>query len=234
MRPRHLLGVLLAAAALAAPGVAFAQCTKDTDCKGDRVCERGTCVTPGERSQPPPPPPLVEAPPPGPVRPAPRQRPPPASAQGWDSGRKNFLSSNVLATINGFLIAASLQAQDPGLSIIALSAIYERALLPNVSLFVALTPSFWTDPVGFIPYYGITVGGKYYLFGEAPAGFWLGGELGNLPFNLGPGAGLEAGYQWMLESGLGLGVLGGVLFGAGAGGGIAPGFGMGGLVGWNF
>lgn len=25
---------------------AFAQCTKDTDCKGDRVCEKGVCVAP--------------------------------------------------------------------------------------------------------------------------------------------------------------------------------------------
>ncbi len=27
--------------------LAMAQCTKDTDCKGDRICEKGVCVAPG-------------------------------------------------------------------------------------------------------------------------------------------------------------------------------------------
>ncbi len=43
-------------------------CTKDTDCKGDRICEAGTCVAPGVSASsllPPPPPP-----PPPPVDPA--------------------------------------------------------------------------------------------------------------------------------------------------------------------
>jgi len=32
--------------ALSSPSSALGQCTKDTDCKGDRICERGTCVNP--------------------------------------------------------------------------------------------------------------------------------------------------------------------------------------------
>jgi hypothetical protein len=32
--------------------VMAAGCKKDTDCKGDRICENGTCVTPGAPSQP--------------------------------------------------------------------------------------------------------------------------------------------------------------------------------------
>jgi Protein of unknown function (DUF1566) len=28
--------------------VTYADCTKDTDCKGDRVCEKGICVDPGQ------------------------------------------------------------------------------------------------------------------------------------------------------------------------------------------
>lgn len=39
-----LLGGLLCVS-LASPS--WAQCTKDTDCKGDRVCEGGTCIAPG-------------------------------------------------------------------------------------------------------------------------------------------------------------------------------------------
>ena len=33
------------------PLAGFPQCTKDTDCKGDRICEQGQCVNPG-KSQP--------------------------------------------------------------------------------------------------------------------------------------------------------------------------------------
>lgn len=35
------------AALVLASSVAYAGCGKDTDCKGDRVCEAGTCVSPG-------------------------------------------------------------------------------------------------------------------------------------------------------------------------------------------
>ena len=37
---------LIVISALCAPGLAAAQCTKDTDCKGARVCEVGRCVAP--------------------------------------------------------------------------------------------------------------------------------------------------------------------------------------------
>jgi hypothetical protein len=31
---------------LATPSITYAQCTKDTDCKGDRICEKGICTAP--------------------------------------------------------------------------------------------------------------------------------------------------------------------------------------------
>lgn len=34
--------------------LALAQCTKDTDCKGERVCTAGECVEPAAQAQPPP------------------------------------------------------------------------------------------------------------------------------------------------------------------------------------
>jgi hypothetical protein len=72
--------------------VVLAGCSKDTDCKGDRICEKSACVSPkatpdaGEWALPasrfqgqtvsaipaPPPPPLIEAPPSA----------PPAAARG--------------------------------------------------------------------------------------------------------------------------------------------------------
>lgn len=39
--------VALAAAVLATPSIAQAQCAKDTDCKGDRICSNGQCVGSG-------------------------------------------------------------------------------------------------------------------------------------------------------------------------------------------
>lgn len=43
MNPLH--GLFLALAILCAPS-AWAQCTKDTDCKGDRICNAGVCEAP--------------------------------------------------------------------------------------------------------------------------------------------------------------------------------------------
>lgn len=77
----------------------LAGCSKDTDCKGDRICEKSVCAPPraaaaaadaGEwalpvssnlKTSPPPAPPLVEAPPPTPAAAArPPLRPKPVSA----------------------------------------------------------------------------------------------------------------------------------------------------------
>ena len=43
MSPTILIAALLS---LLSCSAAFAQCTKDTDCKGERVCEKGVCVAP--------------------------------------------------------------------------------------------------------------------------------------------------------------------------------------------
>ena len=43
---KSLLVVLILAGVLAPSADAFAQCTKDTDCKGDRVCVAGSCAAP--------------------------------------------------------------------------------------------------------------------------------------------------------------------------------------------
>lgn len=41
---------LLAFGALVMPALAGAQCTKDTDCKYDRVCVAGECLSPSEEA----------------------------------------------------------------------------------------------------------------------------------------------------------------------------------------
>lgn len=202
----HLLRVLLAVSVLAAPGMALAQCSKDTECKGDRVCERGACVAPGERSSPPPP--REYAPPsPPPARPPPSHpRAPSASESSWEAGaRKNVITYDLLATAAGISVAATLNASgaDQGLTILQVAFAYERALTPHFSVFGIVSPSHWEEP-GFNPanYFGLTVGAKYYFFGEAPSGFFAGGQVGQMPLNFGPGIEPEVGYQWPLDFGL--------------------------------
>jgi hypothetical protein len=86
MKSRFASGILLVASARAVANVAQADCTKDTDCKGDRVCINGACVDPSSPGLPPPveplPPGAVPAPdvvPPGP--PPEAVPPPPVAAQ---------------------------------------------------------------------------------------------------------------------------------------------------------
>lgn len=83
-------------------GVARAQCTKDTDCKGDRICEEGKCtspsaVTPAPTPVPPPappatapaPPPVPEAPPVAHAAPEAPEAPPPDEAPPRSSGPRD-------------------------------------------------------------------------------------------------------------------------------------------------
>lgn len=74
-------------------GVARAQCTKDTDCKGDRICEEGKCTSPVPVTPAPAPPaaavapalpPVVQPPAPEPTEASPA--PPPAAPPPVDSG----------------------------------------------------------------------------------------------------------------------------------------------------
>lgn len=44
------LAALVLGLSLAVASDALAQCTKDTDCKGDRICANGTCMDPSNRS----------------------------------------------------------------------------------------------------------------------------------------------------------------------------------------
>lgn len=55
--------------------LSHAQCDKDTDCKGDRVCEAGVCVSPPPAAAPAPEPALAPAPAPAPAPAAPLAEP---------------------------------------------------------------------------------------------------------------------------------------------------------------
>jgi len=64
MRFRRLATAVLGCSALFLSGTAYAECTKDTDCKGTRICENAICVTPPEPAASAPAEPVASAPPP--------------------------------------------------------------------------------------------------------------------------------------------------------------------------
>src|SRR5688572_19737347 len=53
--PSWALACLMTATLWFVPQSAFAQCTRDVDCKGERICENGQCVDPQTRTAPGPP-----------------------------------------------------------------------------------------------------------------------------------------------------------------------------------
>jgi hypothetical protein len=55
-------GALVVAAAISTSAFARADCSKDTDCKGDRVCNAGVCVEGAPSTAPAAPPPVATAP----------------------------------------------------------------------------------------------------------------------------------------------------------------------------
>ncbi len=240
-----LLRVCVVLSVIAAPGVALAQCTKDTDCKGDRVCERGKCVTPAERTEtppvPPPQQPTYEPPPPAttytappPARPA---RPHNADASWEAYTRKNLISINVLSTVGAALTANSSAAQQvyPGLNIFQAAFTYERAIIPHLSVVGTLTPNVWVAsplPSGY--YAGVTAGVRAYPFGTAPNGWWAGGEIGWLPLNDGFGLEAQTGWQWLFEGGFTLGVAGVVNLYTKQDAATPVDLALNGYVGWNF
>src|SRR5687768_15836360 len=87
MQERQVRAILGGLAALLLHGVAAAQCTKDTECKGDRVCDAGKCTSPLPAAPPPPPGPAAAPPPAGEPSAAPAGEPaaaavaPPPAAQ---------------------------------------------------------------------------------------------------------------------------------------------------------
>src|SRR5262245_26023161 len=77
---------------------AWADCANDSECKGDRVCERGQCVSPSPKTAPLPPaappagaplPPPQAVPPPPPAGVVPPAGPPPGAVRVDIEGKRN-------------------------------------------------------------------------------------------------------------------------------------------------
>jgi len=206
------------AAALSLSSSAFAQpqnCGSDKDCAGNAVCERGLCVEPGGAAAPPAAPPLVAAPPPAapPVSEAPMAEPP-------MMGRKVAIKVHPLVPIAFLLVAGSLSViAGVPVVLVAVPIEVEVALSPNFSIDGTLTPLYAS--VGTNSGFGavLSAGARYYFFGIAPDGAFVGGVVSAGLFSavLGsgisaPGAGFDAqiqlGYQWVLPIGFTVGVVG--------------------------
>jgi len=176
---------LAAAAALLWSSAASAQCTKDTDCHGDRICQQGSCVSPA------PPPPRVSAPPPA-----------AAGAPVDLSSRRLALKVHPLTILGGIIVGAA-----SGVTILSLPVELEYALAPNVSVFGQAAPLVVTSPLGTAA--GLILGGgaRLYPFAQALQGFWVGGLVaagvaGGLTYDLQA----QAGWAWVFDNGFYLSV----------------------------
>jgi hypothetical protein len=176
---------LVALAALLGATVAFAQCAKDVDCAGDRVCETGRCVAPARRVT------VIE---PGAsldvVPEAQRE-------QAWlTSYRKLTVGTNVAGTVTSLVN----QALSLGLAV-------QLAVHRFVELMVGTSwaRSLVAAPAGVVvpSSYGLLGGARCFVLGAAPIGPWVGARLTMSLTPLGaqtlftPGLGAEVG--WSLE-----------------------------------
>lgn len=142
----------------------------------------------------------------------------------WDAqAKKNDLSINLFPPAAGLILSAvsSSLLGSAGFSFIMLPVEYERALSRGMSVFWILQPSFAADSDGvqwgwrFL--LGVGLGARAYFSGNAPLGFWLGGE-GDIPIypTSGDGFGadtavrVESGYNLMFSNNLMLSLGGGL------------------------
>jgi len=197
--------IALAATALALlwSSHASAQCTKDTDCRGDRICQQGTCVSPA------PPPPNVSAPAPG-----------PAAAPVEMGSRRLAVKVHPLTLVGGLILGATT-----GITVLSLPVELEYALAPNFSIFAQGSPVVVSGALGTFP--GLLLGGgaRFYPLSQALNGPWVGGMLAG-----GVSAGgfsgdlqIQAGWAFAFDFGLYLSVGAALSFSGLVAGGIPVG-----------
>jgi hypothetical protein len=122
MAAYRFVGLLGVGSVLFWSSVAEAQCTKDTDCKGNRICEAGVCTdaaggAPAPEPAPPAPAPVgapapVAAPPPAsaPVTAPAPQAPPPTPAKGERHSTGMMVGGIVLVSLAPIALITSLTA----------------------------------------------------------------------------------------------------------------------------
>jgi len=230
---RSLIQLLALGAGLALPAAAFAQCTKDTDCKGNRVCENGQCVSPpSEASNPPAEPqyaPPSEAPSPPPP---PRYGPPPPPPRGY--GRMAPpppLRINVLSVDLGAVVVGAANRSFVSQALVQVPIQLERLFSNYVSVVGVLAPFSLRDSGLVFLGADISAGGRFYFVGDAPRALWIGVRAGYSALNWSGTIGVvEAGYQFVLPTGLSAGFAVGYDFGDIF---VTP-FRASATVGWNF
>jgi len=209
------------AVALSLSSSALAQqqnCGSDKDCAGNAVCERGVCVEPGTSAAPATSaaPPLVAAPPAGaaaPVSEAPVSEPPMMA-------RRVAIKVHPLVPVAFLIVSAGLSALvGAPVLFVALPVEVEVALAPNFTIDGTLTPLYGS--VGTTSGFGaiLAAGARYYFFGTALDGAFVGGEVSGGAFSAvlssgvsAPGVGFDAqiqfGYQWVFQGGFTVAVVG--------------------------
>jgi hypothetical protein len=225
-----LQGFVVLVAVLASAPV-LAQCTKDTDCKGNRVCVRGECVEDTAQDAPPPysPPDNRYSPPPPAPAPGGGQQGgadmsqyatidevPAEERDAWQQhARRSLIATDPLPILGGLLLGASL-----GGTILPLSVQYWYALNRSLVLGGSAALVFVSGPGVSTVGFGVTAGARYHFFGTAHDGAWVGGTVG---FGSG-GLSLLAlvGWNWVFDGGFYVGVGAGLAFTPGAPSELSP------------
>jgi hypothetical protein len=130
--------------------------------------------------------------------------------QVWEAqARKNDVNINLLPPVLGLIIsvsASSLLGSAAG--VISLPLEYERAINRGFSVFGILQPSFAAISVAGQSAsafsFGLGVGARGYFSGNAPNGFWLGGEadIPVYPQFAGVSVRVESGYNFAFSNNL--------------------------------
>ena len=130
--------------------------------------------------------------------------------QVWEAqAKKNDVNINLLPPVLGLIIsvsASSLLGSAAG--VISLPLEYERAINRGFSVFGILQPSFAAVSVAGQSAsafsFGLGLGARGYFSGNAPNGFWLGGEadIPVYPQFLGASVRVESGYNFAFANNL--------------------------------
>ena len=134
----------------------------------------------------------------------------------WNpDARKTVIKLHPAAAAAGLALSALSST-----TILMLPVELEHAVGPNVSLYGMAVPMFMATRLQSVGGIGLNGGVRAYFSGNAPDGFWLGGQVnatllasssvGGISFDLQP----QVGYQWILENGFTIGLGGGLSLGA--------------------
>jgi hypothetical protein len=165
---------------------AAAQCGTDVDCKGDRVCDAGVCVSPSASVPAPAPSPVPATAIPAPAAPAPPPRVSPTDVTTPEPGAVLTASHEVVPGHQGFYIGASvgfgsLGGSGGGEREAAPSFVFRNGGAFSEKFLLGYEVGLWGKPLeneDWTGFFGLALVGTYYLVVSDNLDVFLRGGLG--------------------------------------------------------